>query len=401
MKLALFFGLYTVFAALVGVYVATRLFVRTRLRRRRKALIAAGVVALFLSIPLTIMLRRAGVENPVIDLCVWAGYLALGLLSFIVTLLVLRDLFLLLAAVVKKLRTCPAVHSRRMGDTRLPEDPSRRSFLVVTSNYGVAAAATLLTGYGITAARQTPALKTVPVAISGLPGVFNGFRIVQITDLHVSPTIRRPYVERVVEMANGLQADIVVLTGDLVDGTVGQLAHDVAPLKHLRSARGNYFVTGNHEYYSGVTPWVQKVRELGFVVLMNEHRVIRRGSASLFLAGVTDYRAGNFVPDQRSDPFRAFGAVPAAGPRILLAHQPRSIFDAAAAGVDLQISGHTHGGQFFPWNMVIGLFQPFVAGLHRYKNTQIYVSRGTGYWGPPLRLGAPSEITLIKLVAAR
>jgi hypothetical protein len=206
-------------------------------------------------------------------------------------------------------------------------------------------------------------------------------------------------VEEIVGVVNTLNADIVALTGDLVDGSVEQLAYDVAPLKQIKSALGNYFVTGNHEYYSGVVEWVAELKRLGFSVLLNENQIITRGKAKLLLAGVSDYRGGNFLPSHRSDPQKALNGAPPADAKILLAHQPKNIFDAAKAGYDLQISGHTHGGQFFPWNLLVGFAQPYVSGLHTHQNTRIYVSRGTGYWGPPLRVGSPSEITLIKLVA--
>jgi hypothetical protein len=162
---------------------------------------------------------------------------------------------------------------------------------------------------------------------------------------------------------------------------------------------GNYFVTGNHEYYSGVMEWIEQIRRLGFSVLINEHRIITREKRKMLLAGVTDYREGRMLPGHQSDPHKAMKAAPKTDVKILLAHQPKNIFDAARAGYDLQISGHTHGGQFFPWNLLVGFSQPYVSGLHTHQNTRIYVSRGTGYWGPPLRVGSPSEITLIKLIS--
>jgi predicted MPP superfamily phosphohydrolase len=206
-------------------------------------------------------------------------------------------------------------------------------------------------------------------------------------------------VEEIVAVVNTLNADIVALTGDLVDGTVDQLADDVAPLGKIKSARGNYFVTGNHEYYSGVIEWVAEIKRLGFTVLINEHRIIASGRGKMLLAGVTDYRESRMQPDHRSDPQKALNTVLKTDIKILLAHQPKSIFAASRAGYDLQISGHTHGGQFFPWNLVVGFTQPYVSGLYKHAGTQIYVSRGTGYWGPPVRVGSPSEITLIKLVS--
>jgi hypothetical protein len=176
------------------------------------------------------------------------------------------------------------------------ENPSRRGFLVNSMNYGILATAALSTGYGIAEARQTPQVKEVPVLIPNLPAQFEGFRIVQITDVHISPTFRRSFVEEIVAVVNTLNADIVALTGDLVDGTVEQLADDAAPLGKIKSALGNYFVTGNHEYYSGAIEWIEEVRRLGFSVLLNEHHLITSGKHKMLLAGVTDYRAGRLLP---------------------------------------------------------------------------------------------------------
>jgi hypothetical protein len=208
-------------------------------------------------------------------------------------------------------------------------------------------------------------------------------------------------VRAIVERVNGLRADAVAITGDLVDGRVQDLAGDVAPLAELRSRHGTFFVTGNHEYYSGAHAWVAELRRLGLQVLMNEHVLLRHGEASLALAGVADYSAHHFDESHRSDPRAAIAGVPADTlVRVLLAHQPRSAAAAATAGFQLQLSGHTHGGQFLPWNWFVRLQQPFTAGLNRWQGLWVYTSRGTGYWGPPKRLGAPSEITHLRLVAA-
>src|SRR6185295_11857104 len=192
--------------------------------------------------------------------------------------------------------------------------------------------------------------------------------------------------------------DVVAITGDLVDGSVSELATEVAPLARLESRHGTYFVTGNHEYYSGVEPWLAELRRLGMKVLHNEHVVIVRDGATLLLGGVPDYSGGHFDSAHRSDPKAALAGAPMdAAVKILLAHQPRSAAAAEQAGFDLQLSGHTHGGQFLPWTFLVKLQQPFTAGLHRLGRLRVYVSRGTGYWGPPQRLGAPSEITEIRL----
>ncbi|MBW2320265.1 MAG: metallophosphoesterase [Deltaproteobacteria bacterium] len=371
----------------------------TSLSRIWKLAVATGIVVILFISPITIMLRRYGMNNKGMDILVWTGYLGLGFLSFIFTFLVIRDVLCLPAAIMNKLKRILPAQPYKRSDPAIPENPSRRGFLVNSMNYGILATASLTTGYGIVEAKRVPEVKKVQVPITALPKDFHGFRIVQVTDLHVSPTIRRPYVEKVVEIVNSLNADIFALTGDLIDGTISQLSDDVAPLKNIQSAQGNFFITGNHEYYFGVTDWVTQIKRLGFSILLNEYHMIDLGRGSLLLAGVTDFRGGNFLHSHRSDPIKAVAGAPAADIKILLAHQPKSIFDAATAGFDLQISGHTHGGQFFPWNFFVGFNQPFVSGLHKYKSTHIYVSRGTGYWGPPVRVGAPSEITLIKLIS--
>jgi hypothetical protein len=190
---------------------------------------------------------------------------------------------------------------------------------------------------------------------------------------------------------------MVVLTGDLVDGSVDHLEKEVQPLKQLQSRYGNYFITGNHEYYSGVFQWLTKISELGFDVLLNEHRVIDKNGAKLILGGVTDISAGQMIEEHRSDPVASIKGAPAADVKILLAHQPISVYEASKAGYQLQLSGHTHGGQYFPYSKLVGMQQPFLAGLYRYEGTWLYVNRGAGYWGPPLRIGPPAEITEIIL----
>jgi predicted MPP superfamily phosphohydrolase len=206
-------------------------------------------------------------------------------------------------------------------------------------------------------------------------------------------------VAAIVDAVNRLNADMVAVTGDLVDGSVVELAAHVAPLARLASRHGTFFVTGNHEYYSGANEWIRELRRLDMRVLINEHVVLQHGTAALVVAGVADSSAHHFDPSHRSDPHGAIAGAPLhAAIRLLLAHQPVSAIGAAAAGFHLQLSGHTHGGQFWPWNFFVRLQQPFTAGLHRLHDLWVYTSRGTGYWGPPKRFGAPSEITRLRLI---
>lgn len=205
-------------------------------------------------------------------------------------------------------------------------------------------------------------------------------------------------MRRVVDTANGLNSDVIVLTGDLIDGDVEGLRPHTQLLSELDAPLGVYAVTGNHEYYSGAPGWIAEYERLGMHVLQNEHVILPYNHAQVLLAGVNDYDAGRFDSTWASDPQAAIeGAADDVGVKILLAHQPRSMQEAAKAGFDLQISGHTHGGQFWPWGYFVRLQQPFVAGLDQYENLQVYTSQGTGYWGPPMRLGARSEITQIRL----
>src|SRR5438477_3073432 len=270
-----------------------------------------------------------------------------------------------------------------------------------SSAIGVMVLTPVITLVGFFMARRVAPVVDVEVPLADLPAPLEGFTIAQISDIHIGPTIKRNFVEAIVERVNRLGVDMVAITGDLVDGSVRDLAQHTEPLARLESRHGTYVVTGNHEYYSGVHAWIRELRRLGTRVPLNEHVVLDHDGAKLTVAGVTDYSAQHFDPAHKSDPHAAVKGAPTDAPRILLAHQPRSASVAAQAGYQLQLSGHTHGGQFWPWNLFVRLQQPFTAGLKRLGSVWVYVSRGTGYWGPPMRFGVPSEITLIRLVRSQ
>jgi predicted MPP superfamily phosphohydrolase len=311
------------------------------------------------------------------ELLAWLGLLAMGLFSSLLVATLLRDLVLVAAALAGV----------------------KSAALAYYSALAVPLLALGVSFVGFVNARRVARVKTVEVPIDGLPEALHGYSIAQISDIHVGPTIKRPYLNAIVNRVNALQADAIAVTGDLVDGSVQRLALHTQPLARLSAPDGAFFVTGNHEYYSGAEEWIAELRRLGLTVLLNQHVVRQRGGAALMIAGVPDYSAHHFNPAHRSDPQAAAAGAPRdLAVRILLAHQPRSATAAAEAGFDLQLSGHTHGGQFFPWNLFVPLQQPFVAGLHRVRRLWVYTSRGTGYWGPPKRFGAPSEITLVRLV---
>lgn len=247
-----------------------------------------------------------------------------------------------------------------------------------------------------TALGEVP-VKRIDVTLEKLPRSLSGFSIVQITDLHVAPDTRPSRVRSVVERANALAPDLIALTGDLVDGTPELLRVGIAPLRELKARYGAFFVTGNHEYFSGADRWMDTYRTLGFRVLHNERVTIGEGADSFELAGVPDWRGGSFGPQHRPRLPDVLANAPADKEVILLAHQPRQFPEAAKHGVGLQLSGHTHGGQIWPFTWLIRIAERYVAGLHRIGRSQLYVSRGTGFWGPAMRLFAPMEITHITL----
>jgi predicted MPP superfamily phosphohydrolase len=334
---------------------------------------AAGLAALFFLLPRSWWVRDDGQ--------LWKAmlpWLATGFFSWLLVLTFARDLFLAIAGFWL--------------DAAASEEWTRLSALAVV------ALTPAITAAGFFMARRVAAVKHVEVRVENLPDPLHGFTIAQITDVHVGPTIKGDFVRRIVERVNALEADMVAITGDLVDGPVRELRAHTAPLAELQSRHGTYVVTGNHEYYSGAKSWIAELERLGTRVLLNEHVVLEHGGARIAVAGVTDYSAHHFHPEHRSDARRALQGAPADAVKLMLAHQPRSAAHAHAAGADLQISGHTHGGQFWPWNFFVRLQQPFTAGLHRLGRMWIYISRGTGYWGPPMRFGIPSEITRIRLV---
>jgi predicted MPP superfamily phosphohydrolase len=320
--------------------------------------------------------QRPGGETIVVAVN-WASYITFGIMSVLVALVLAVDIITLIWKFVIP-----------------PANEAEFDRLTLVALGLFAGCATVL---GIIQARSGPRVKRVQVALGNLPKAFDGFTIAQVSDLHVGPTVRRPYTQNVVDLVNSLNPDMVALTGDITDGAVQDLAPHVAPLGELKAPHGVYFVTGNHEYFSDAMGWIDEFTRLGAQVLINAHHVITRNGASIVIAGVTDWSTRHMPSDHASNAKRAVAGAPAGAPRIILAHQPASFEDCHAAGCDLQLSGHTHSGQYFPFNLLIGFFHRFPRGLHRFEKMWIYVNQGTGYWGPPLRTAVPSEITLMTL----
>ena len=275
------------------------------------------------------------------------------------------------------------------------------SLSILASNYYALITLIALTSatvlVGIYQALKVPTICKIDIPLKDLPRNFDGFKIVQISDLHIGPTIKGDYVKKIVDIVNDLKPDLVALTGDFIDGTVEDLKEDAAPLANIMAPHGVFFVTGNHEYYWGAVEWINEFTNLGARVLSNQHVIINYNNEKIILAGVTDYSTRHMQSEHASNPSKALEGAPDNLKKILLAHQPVSYKMAYKAGFDLQLSGHTHAGQYFPFNIIVYFFQHFYKGLNRYNNMWIYINRGTGYWGPPLRTGVPSEITLVTL----
>lgn len=383
--------------ALLHVYIALRLLPALAVLTPAWPLALLALVVSAVTIPLPFLSRRIERNASMGEAVKWIGLISMGWFSSMFVLTLVRDAGLLLTWLAGALGGVQVQWNTLRPWTAL----------------AVLAVATATSAIGFLNARRTASVKRVDVPIRGLPQALEGFTIAQLSDIHVGPTIRSGYIQRIVEAVNRLGADTIAITGDLVDGSVPELREHIAPLAGLRARHGTFVVTGNHEYYAGAHAWIDELRRLGLKVLLNEHVVLQtrnvRGAqtdeelfeSALVLAGVTDFTAGHFDAAHASDPHLALhDAPPLVHTRVLLAHQPRSAPLAAAAGYQLQLSGHTHGGQFFPWNLFVPMQQPFTAGLHRLHDMWVYVSRGTGYWGPPKRFGAPSEITLLTLVPA-
>ena len=350
--------------------------------------ITAYILVFFLSILplLPILLRYSGSETKIIDRISLFGYTSLGFFVLSFLILLTKDLFGHAVTFVSYL----------MGSQHEVND-SKRDFIKKSLTLGVLGISGAATSYGFYSSRKGPAIIEQDIFLKTLPDEFENFTIAQISDLHVGPTIKISYVDDVLRKIENVNPDLIAVTGDMVDGSVKHLSKELQPFKDMVARHGTFFVTGNHEYYSGAESWLDETDRLGMTNLINEHRLITKNGKHIAVAGITDFRAHQIIKSHRSNPKQAIKSVDNTTTKIMLAHQPNSIYSVHDAGVDLQLSGHTHGGQFWPFTYPTKLANAYLAGHYNHDGTQIYVNRGTGYWGPPLRIGVPAEITLIRL----
>ena len=352
-----------------------------------KSIYIYGLAFLFSILPiLPILLRMFGNESKILDKISLIGYTSLGFFTLSFVLFMAKDFFNQLLIFCEKF--IGIIH---------PIDDSKREFIKKSISIGIFSIAGSASLYGYKQARNGPQIIYQDIYLDKLPLEFDKYKVAQISDLHVGPTIKRPYVEGVLDKISQLNPDMVVVTGDLIDGSVNYLKKDMEPLVDMIAPDGTFFVTGNHEYYSGVDQWLDETNNLGFTNLLNSHQIIKKENSGIAIAGVTDYRAHQIKSTHKTDPNKSLSGLSESTLKIVLAHQPASIFKVHEAGADLQLSGHTHGGQFWPFTYPTKWANPYLEGLHNHHGTQIYVNRGTGYWGPPLRIGVPAEITLFQL----
>jgi predicted MPP superfamily phosphohydrolase len=369
-------------------------FLTYRLLRRRLGLSDAGnrkLLAFFMASatlmtvgPLLYRVLEAPAGSPADLVLQWTQFTLLGWIGAVFLVFLFAEIF-------------------QLGVRRF--DPGKRIFLTEGVGRTLLAGTTLTSVAGFFEATSGPEVVPVEITLPNLPRSFNGLRIVQLSDVHVGPLIHRGYLEKVVEQTLAEKPDLIVITGDLVDGSVNQLREQIAPLGRLKAPEGVYFCTGNHEYYSGAKEWIDHLGTLGITVLGNSNRILKRTGADgkeerLLIAGVHDYQAARFEPTHASSPFDAVRTPEPVACKVLLAHNPFSIKEAVDAGFDLQLSGHTHAGQFYPYSFIVKTVLRYSEGLYRVnERTQLYVNRGTGFWGPPNRFGKRAEITSIRLLA--
>lgn len=369
--------------ALLHLYVWQRLVRDTGNRRWRRV---AGFALLGAAVLLLVeLLAGSRLPRPYESWLAAPAWVWLGLLFYLVLALAALELPVLVARLAL----------RRRERTDDPPDPGRRLVLRRAAAITAGVAATGAAGYGVTRAYREPSVTRLDVPLPRLDRRADGLRVAVIADIHVGPLYGAGQAERVVRVVNRLDADIVTVVGDMVSSEVGKVRQSAAPLRDLRSRYGAYFVTGNHEYYTGHEEWIEAAGDLGLRVLRNERVEITHHGGAIDLAGVNDHSGTGY--DDPPDYEAALGDRDPTRPVLLLAHQPVQVRDAAAYGVDLQLSGHTHGGQLFPFHYLVRLEQPVVSGLAEVDGTIVYVTRGAGFWGPPMRVGADPEVTLLTL----
>ncbi len=379
-----------VFLTVIGsvhYYIWVRIVRDATLNAPWKQIATGVIITLGVTIPLTMFLSR-GFPFESVRGFTWLPYVWLGVMMLL--------FFFFLAVDVARLLTFLGT---RMAGVEPPwTDPTRRLFLGRMVAGSAAIVVGGLSSLAVYNAAKKATVERLNISLARLPVALDGLKIVQISDLHIGIAEGREWLTEVVDRVNELKPDVVAITGDLIDGLVPHLSHHIAPLAGLKATHGAYFVTGNHEYYFEADRWIAEIEKLDVKVLRNERVELGEGDDVLYLAGVDDPEGGRMAPGHGQNLKAALDGRDPKKEVVLLAHQPKVIDEAAAADVGLVLAGHTHGGQIWPFTYLVKIAMPYNTGLHRHgERTQIYINQGTGFWGPPMRLGTKSEITQITL----
>jgi len=379
-----FFSIGSVLIGLIHYYLWIRLVKDSGLNGNSKIIIKYTLIGLATSFPIAVILSRI-ISYKYSFYFLWFSYFWLGMMILFFFLLVFIDFIKLIVY----------FYTKFIGSSKSVIDIERRQFISDLISASATGLVLIASGIGVNNYYSRAVVKKVKINFNGLPKVFNGFRIVQISDLHIGQLMTGARLKEIVKQVNDLSPDLIAITGDLADGSVDKLLKDTIPLVNLKSEKGVYFVTGNHEYYSGVEKWILEIEKMGIKVLNNQNLKIEKGNDYFYLAGVNDHDAKRFGKKYAADFKKALLGLEKDKNIILLAHQPIAVKEASEYGTDLVLSGHTHGGQIWPFNYFVYLQQPYLKGSYEYNGTQLYVNQGTGCWGPPLRLGSYNEITEI------
>ena len=342
------------------------------------------ILFIFYCLPiLGFVLQAKKIENLASILISWLGYMGLGVISLFFFYHIAVDILFSIKNIVIK------------GNDF---DPNRRAFLGLSAKALAGTVAGFSSIWGFYSGLKSPIIERVEVPIKDLPSDLVNFTIAHITDTHVGRMIGVDFIEEVVEKIEKMNPDILVFTGDAADGSVESFGKALKPFSKINPPHGKYFVTGNHEYYSDLNGWLNLIEKVGFKILINESQILNINDSTLMITGLPDRSGGHFSSFHKTDMVKALGGMNSSDVKILLAHQPKDIEYATKYGFDLQLSGHTHGGQYFPFSILVGLAHPFIKGLYKRDETWVYINQGTGYWGPPMRIGTEPEITQILLV---
>ena len=336
------------------------------------------VIGLILALPLYFWSERRLEHKPWHDSFFSASHFAMGYISFLITFVILRDVFSFVMEY-----TSPTFNTESL------YNKEALGFMLL--------APIIFILLGTLVVRIGPQVKRVELSFKNLPAELENLKLLHITDLHISPGLPKHFVETLAKKANELNPDIVAYTGDILDSLAIRHLKEFESLKKIKSRLGSYYVPGNHEYYWDFDQGMAAFRTLNFNILINQTADIKIDNKMVLqISGIPD-PAARMVRKEEPDFEKVAQNLKPDAFKILLAHQPSLADQACEKEFDLQLSGHTHGGQFFPWSLMIGLFQKYPKGIYRIKNLQLYVNQGTGYWGPSLRLGTYCELTLITL----